>query len=113
MLTTKERGILLNIIKHCEKIVEKTNEIPKERFCADEDLIQIVCFNILQIGELAKGLDMQFVQRYNQVPWRLIKGTRDKVAHGYGTIDIDRVWGTAKKDIIPLKEYCVLLLQTN
>lgn len=111
MLTIKEIGLLQSIIKHCEKIIEKTKGVSKEDFCINEDLIQIICFNILQIGELAKNFDKQFVQTYNQVPWRLIKGMRDKVAHGYGTIDIDRVWGTAQKDIKPLKEYCLSILK--
>ena len=46
----------------------------------------IICFNILQIGELAKNFEPSFIIEYNNVPWKQIKGMRDKVAHGYGTI---------------------------
>lgn len=41
------------------------------------------------------------MKKYNKVPWRQIKGMRDKVAHGYGSIDKDRVWRTALNDINP------------
>ena len=38
---------------------------------------------------------------------------RDKVAHGYGTIDLDIVWNAASKEIRPLKEYCEQILKEN
>ncbi len=110
MLTIKEQGLLLSIIKHCEKINEKMNGLTREEFDADEDVVQIICFNILQIGELAKNFEPTFIAKYNSVPWRQIKGMRDKVAHGYGTIDMDRVWDTALNDINPLLDYCRQIL---
>ena len=113
MLSVKETGLLLNIIKHCEKINEKMNGLTKEQLIADEDVLQIICFNILQIGELAKNFSPQFIATYNGVPWRQIKGMRDKVAHGYGTIDKDRVWSTALKDINPLLTYCQQIIADN
>lgn len=110
MLSVKEIGLLKNIVKHCQKIMDKMTGVSKESFVDDEDLIQIVCFNILQIGELAKNFESQFVAKYNKVPWKYIKGMRDKVAHGYGTLDIDRIWATASKDIKPLSDYCLEIL---
>lgn len=113
MLTIKEQGLLMNIVKHCEKINEKMENLTREQFDSDEDVVQIICFNILQIGELAKNFEPSFVTKYNKVPWRQIKGMRDKVAHGYGTIDMDRVWNTALKDIDPLLGYCKQILEEN
>ena len=62
---------------------------------------------------LYKNFEPSFVAKYNKVPWRQIKGMRDKVAHGYGTIDMDRVWNTALKDIDPLLGYCKQILEEN
>ena len=113
MLTIKEQGLLLGIIKHCDKILLKMDGITREQFDNNDDLIQIVCFNILQIGELAKNFDASFVSKHNDVPWKQIAGMRDKVAHGYGTIDIDIVWGTATDDINALGNYCNKILKDN
>ena len=113
MLNTKETGLLLAIIKHGEKINEKMDGLTKEEFDQNEDILQIICFNILQIGELAKNFDSTFINKYNDVPWRQIKGMRDKVAHGYGTIDKERVWKTALNDIKPLLDYCQKILEEN
>lgn len=113
MLTLKEEGLLLNIIKHCEKINLKIKGLSKEKFAKDEDVIEIICFNIFQIGELAKNFTPQFIKKYSNQPWKQIKGMRDKVAHGYGTIDLDRVWYTAIEDISPLLTYCRKILKEN
>ena len=56
MLNIKDEGRLLQIVKHCNKINKKMNNITTTQFYKDEDLREIVCFNIFQIGELAKGL---------------------------------------------------------
>ena len=110
MLSVKEKGLLTNIIKHCQKIMEKTNGLSREEFDSNDDIVEIICFNILQIGELAKNFGPEFVKQYNDVPWRHIKGMRDKVVHGYDTINMDVVWDTAIRDIKPLKDYCEKIL---
>lgn len=113
MLTIKGKGLLLNIIKHCDKILQKINGIEKYSFYENEDIIEIICFNIMQIGELAKHFSNDFTAKNNEVPWKQIKGMRDMVAHDYGTVDIDIVWGTATKDIKELRKYCDKILQEN
>ena len=113
MLTVREQGLLLGIIKHCDKILGKIKELTKNQFDGDDDLIQIICFNILQIGELAKHFDICFTAKFNEVPWKQITGMRDKVAHGYGTIDVDIVWETATKDILTLRNYCKKILKKD
>ena len=68
MLSVKEKGLLLSILKHCERIKEKTDVFTFAQFRHDEDLIQIICFNPLQIGELAKKFEPSFVKRFSVVP---------------------------------------------
>ena len=113
MLSIKEEGILLAIIKHCDKINEKMLDLTREQFDNDEDTLQIICFNIMQIGELAKNFEPSFIKKYSKAPWKQIKGMRDKVAHGYGSIDKNKVWNTAIEDINPLLQYCNQILEEN
>ena len=113
MLGKKEKGIILNIISHCERIEEKISNISKQIFDKNKDIQEIVCFNIFQIGELAKNLSPEFIHQYTRVPWRQIKGMRDKIGHGYGTVKMNDVWKTAIEDIKPLKEYCQEILNDN
>ena len=113
MLSTKEKGLLINIIKHCEKIETKILSLTREQFDQDEDVREIICFNMFQIGELAKNFEPEFLIKYNAVPWKQIKGMRDTIGHGYGSININKVWETALTDIKPLKEYCQKILKDN
>ena len=113
MLDIKEKGLLLSIIKHCEKIENKMASLDREAFDSDEDIREIVCFNIFQIGELAKNFTREFIKEYNGIPWGQIKGMRDKIGHGYGTINLEKVWLTALNDIVPLHSYCKEIIENN
>ena len=113
MLKTKEKGLLQNIVRHCESIERIIKNLTKEQFESDEDKRDLVCFHILQIGELAKHFDDNFIVNHSGVPWNKIKGMRDKVAHGYDTIKTERVWSTAIEDIEPLHEYCLKILEED
>ena len=113
MLTIREIGLLRSIVKYCDKIENKTAFLTRKQFDEDEDLREIICFNIFQIGETAKSFDADFIKKYNGVPWSQIKGMRDKIGHGYGAIDLDKIWKTAIRDIKPLNEYCKKILAEN
>ena len=113
MLTVKENSVMLYIIEHCKRIEKKVVGASRETLDNDKDIEEIICFNILQIGELAKNLSAEFIKQYPAVPWNDIKGMRDVVAHGYGTIDLNKVWKTATEDIKPLFDYCESILNEN
>lgn len=113
MLSVKDKGILLQVVTYCERINSKIVNCSKEHFDNDLDVREIVCFNLFQIGELVKGLSDEFMETYNKLPWKLIKGMRDRIGHGYGTIDVDIVYETAVSSIDELNLYCKDILRKN
>ena len=110
MVTVKEESVLLGIINHCKRIEETVALIDGNECNCNDDIKDIICFNILQIGELAKHLSEDFLTKHPNVPWSKIKGMRDIIVHGYGTIKWERVWVTATEDVEPLREYCESIL---
>ncbi len=110
MLSAKEIGILLHIIKHCKRIEFKIQGMNRDDLDTNEDFKEIVCFNIFQIGELIKKLSKEFIEKYPNMPWDDIKGMRDWVGHGYGSINLDQIWRTIHLEIVPLREYCESIL---
>lgn len=59
MVEVKDRGILLQIINRCNRIIEKTSTMSQTDFNSNEDIKEVICFNIFQIGELATGLSFE------------------------------------------------------
>lgn len=114
MVNDLDIGILTNIIEHCVRIEETIPRVSSiEEFSTNKDVQDILCFNILQIGELANHLSPEFIAQYKAIPWRKTIDMRNIIVHGYGTIKMDRVWKTAIQDIKPLHQYCEQLIKLN
>ena len=110
MVKDRNIGYIVHILKHCNKILDKTNILTKEEYQNNEDYCDLICFHLLQIGELVKHLDSSFVLAHNQIPWGDIARTRDKIAHGYESIEVEKVWDIATIDVPVLMNYCVMIL---
>lgn len=71
----------------------------KQTFLADTRTQQAVILNIVIMGEAATRLLQAhgpFLDRHPQIPWRSMKGMRNRIAHGYFDIDLDIVWETVQ-----------------
>jgi uncharacterized protein with HEPN domain len=71
----------------------------KEDFLADKRTQQAVVMSLVIIGEAAARIMdkySQFVADHSEIPWRGMRGMRNRVTHGYFDIDINVVWDTTK-----------------
>lgn len=67
--------------------------------------VEATVFNLMQIGELAKGsLDDEVKQRITTVPWHQIYGLRNRIVHGYSGVNMQIVWDTVREDIPALRQ---------
>lgn len=106
MLGVKDKGILLQIVKRCNRVTDKISDITEIEFALNDDIKEIVYFNLFQIGELANGLSAEFIKEYNKISWKQIIGMRNRIVHGYDTVNLEIVWNTAIDSIKELKDYC-------
>ena len=106
MLNKKDIGILLQIIKRCTRINDKIENIDLYSFSTNNDLQEIICFNMFQIGEMANGLSFDFLKTNTLILWKHIIGLRNRIVHGYDTINLSIIWNTVKENILELKMYC-------
>ena len=113
MLNKKDKKILEFIIRHCLNIEEDISNISEEYFYKDRKTQNSICFDIIQIGELAKSLSNEFIVKYSKMPWKDIKGMRDWVVHGYQTIKLSLIYNTAVNDIKPLRIYLEEIIENN
>lgn len=73
--------------------------LEKADFMEDKRTQQAVILNLLILGEAVTKLlsqDEPFVALHPQVPWRSMKGMRNRLAHGYFDINLDVVWDTVQ-----------------
>jgi uncharacterized protein with HEPN domain len=73
--------------------------LAKDDFLEDRRTQQAVIMSLIIIGEaVTKVMDgyAEFTQKHTQVPWRSMRGMRNRIAHGYFDINLDVVWDTVQ-----------------
>jgi uncharacterized protein with HEPN domain len=71
----------------------------KDEFLADRRTQQAVIMSLIITGEAAtKLMDLypKFIERHPEVPWRNMRGMRNRIAHGYFDINLEVVWATVQ-----------------
>ncbi len=73
--------------------------LSKTQFLADRRTQQAVIMSLIIVGEAAtKVMDRhaEFAAQHPQVPWRSMRGMRNRITHGYFDINLDVVWETVQ-----------------
>ncbi|MGB5302581.1 MAG: DUF86 domain-containing protein [Gemmatimonadota bacterium] len=73
--------------------------LAREEFLADKRTQQAVIMSLIIIGEAAtKVMDgyNEFTGAHSEIPWRSMRGMRNRIAHGYFDINLDIVWDTVQ-----------------
>lgn len=113
MSTVVESSWLKDIIKAIEKI-ERHPQYQRRRVGYDDDEYyrDIVHLNIERICEAAKHLcdEHDYDQKYPDVPWRQIIGTRIIIAHHYWEIEDEIVWNIVEQHLPTLKKLSITWL---
>ena len=106
----------MHIKTYCEDILGFVNRFGSnyDTFVSDRAFFNSVCMCVLQIGELANALSEHFrAQTEKEIPWKMIRGMRNWLAHAYGEIDESAVRETVVNDIPLLLRFCVEAIKNN
>ena len=78
----------------------------KARDDFDQDrLLQHGLVRLLEIiGEAAANISPAFRQTYDDIPWGVMVGMRNRLIHAYFNIDLDVVWRTVNGDLALLTQ---------
>ena len=91
----------------------ETGTMTKEAFLKDEKTQWAFARSIEIIGEAVKNISNDIIIQYKEVPWRNIAGMRDKLIHGYFSVDYEIVWDVAKNIIPEFKEQLIKIMKTK
>jgi len=92
---------IINAIRDIDNFVRGMNF---ESFVNDKEKTYATVYCLQVIGEAVKNIPGEIKEKYQEIPWRKVVGMRDRLIHGYFTVDFERVWETVKRDLPPLKE---------
>lgn len=84
-----------DIARHGEECLNYLEGVERAEFLRDRRL-QLVVERLLQIiGEAANGLSEEAHQRIDY-DWRAVRGLRNVLAHRYGAVEPERIWGVVR-----------------
>lgn len=94
---------LIDFLDHMQQAATDARDfvdgMTKDEFASDKRTQQAVIMSLIIIGEaVTKVMDgyADFTQLHAQVPWRAMRGMRNRMAHGYFDINLDVVWDTVQ-----------------
>jgi len=92
-----------DILDEIENIMDFTLNMNYDDFYEDNKTVYAVIRSIEIIGEAVKNISPEIQEKYSEVPWSLMAKMRDKLIHGYFSINRLRVWETVTTEIPTLQ----------
>lgn len=114
--SSTNRGVILHILQKLEDAIillkERTAMIHSvdDFVCSPSGMekLDAACMLLIAIGESVKNLDKQsqgkLLPAYPSIPWKLVMGIRDVIAHHYFDVDADTIYQVISEDLDPLLE---------
>jgi uncharacterized protein with HEPN domain len=98
-MANKNYFIIGKILEHIAKIKVYCQDANFASFVSDERLQELCAFNLTQMGELVNRMDNEFIASYPAIPWRNIRGLRNRITHDYEGIDFRIIWDVIENDL--------------
>jgi uncharacterized protein with HEPN domain len=93
-------------LRHMLDAVRKATHFVRGRSWADlntDEMLQLALIRLLEVlGEAATSISPDCRQAHQDIPWKQIAGTRDRLIHGYFDVGLDIVWEIVTVDLPPL-----------
>lgn len=98
---------LFHILQALKRISEYVDGMDESGFLQDTFTQDAVIRNLEVIGEASQNLIRyhdDFIVKYPEVPWEKMYWMRNRLSHGYFSIDFEIVWKTLEQDLPALQK---------
>lgn len=103
---------LEHILDAIQRIRRYTLGMTGSTFLENEQVQDAVLRNIEIIGEAARNVersDPEFAAQHTDVPWEDVYLMRNRICHGYFSVDLDLVWKTVQRYLPELEQQILSL----
>ena len=111
---------LMDYLAHIQEAISRIQryliEIDHDAFLANEEKQDAVIRNLEIIGEAAGNIHRHFpdfTKQHPDFPAKAAYGTRNALAHGYFTVDMEIVWTTIQSDLPSLYRQVCAITENN
>lgn len=88
----EDPAFVRHMLDATEHILSYTEELDRQEF-GDRPAIQDAVIRQFEIlGEASKQVPDAVKEEHPELPWSDVAGMRDRLIHGYFTVDLDLVW---------------------
>jgi len=95
---------LKDIITEIDLIFDFCKEIKNaSEFLNDKKTVRATIRSLEIIGEVVKKLPKEITDNYPEIPWKSIAAMRDILIHEYFGVNMNLVWNTIQKELLPLR----------
>ncbi len=101
---------LRHILAETEYLIAASDTVTKSHFLADTTLQRAFVRSLEIIGEAVKKLPDDFRRDHAEIEWRQMAKMRDRLIHGYFSVDYDLVWEVVQTRIPELHRKVALIL---
>lgn len=98
------REYLRHILTEADFLGQAGRDLTLERFQEDPTLQRAFVRSLEVIGEATKKLPEEYRSKHPQVEWRSMARMRDRLIHGYFSVDLGLVWEVVQQRIPPLQQ---------
>jgi uncharacterized protein with HEPN domain len=71
-------------------------------FARNTETVDAITRNLEIVGEASRILPDDFKEQHKEIPWRILAGLRNRIAHEYFGIDESVIWQIASQELEPL-----------
>ncbi len=100
-----------HILESINAIKDFSKGLTKEKLILSRLKQSAIVREIEIIGEAVKNISQNLKNKYKDIRWKEIVGTRDKMIHHYFGVDLDIVFGIIKNDLQVLKKQILKVKQ--
>lgn len=91
--------LLDEMIEACQRIISLAARLDPALAAADRDLTDALLWNFTVLGEASGQISADMKAAHPELPWADPLRLRNRIVHGYWSVEIDVLLSTARSDV--------------